>query len=450
MSFTRYFFILAIFTICYTSIIQAAPRKKAASKPKGYTQVVVSDSVVYDGLKYSNILFGSRKNKISANVLELDVKNPRINVSVMKAKNNIFELDKLHRIIDYSDDINQSKTLAAVNGSFWRAYRNSPIGACIINGNVVEMNPYKEWSSIFFDKSGNPYIDNFKLSGKVRLHDGKVINISTVNRRSDSMGLVFYNVFGGETIPHINNNKMDDLITNAYEKLMQDSTFMTNDLTEGEFDFAEFENSLIENARSDQMESSIRKALIEFIDKPGINRNFRGIVNYIDTGAVRINNNQALLSLGFNLPPDLTVYSGDTLTFKFGTNVHSDINFDNAASATPRLVRNGEANHEAQFEGSRSRRFINGALARTAIGYNKDKSKLYVVTIDHSNNAVGKKGASLGELSQIMKQIGCFDAMNLDGGGSSIMVIDGKNIMSKNRPEAGRRISVGIGVRVKK
>ncbi|MFA5511405.1 MAG: phosphodiester glycosidase family protein, partial [Candidatus Kapaibacterium sp.] len=94
-------------------------------------------------------------------------------------------------------------------------------------------------------------------------------------------------------------------------------------------------------------------------------------------------------------------------------------------------------------------RFINGRLGRTAIGYNKEKSKLYLVTIDHSNRRIGRKGSTLGELAQIMKQIGCYDAMNLDGGGSTIMVIDGKNIMSPGNPDASRRIAVGIGVKIK-
>lgn len=450
MVITKYILILIILSISFTNIIYSSVKRKSKTKAKSYPETIISDTMICDGLKYSNILFGSRKDKISANILEVDLTNPQLDIAVLKAKHNIFELDKLHKIIDFQDNFDYKNTLAAINGSFWRAYRNSPIGACVIEGIVVEMNPYKEWSSVFIDKSGQPYIDNFKLNGSVRLFDGKIINISSVNRRKDSMGVVMYNIYGGEIIPHINVGKIDDLITNAYEVLMQDSSFMSNDSTEQDFDFEDFENALLDNARAEQLESSITKALIEFIDTPGINKEFRGVVNFIDTGAVKINNNQALLSLGFNLPPDLSIYTGDTLTFNFETNILKNVDFAYAASATPRLVRNGVANHEASIEGSRSRRFINGGLARTAIGYNKNKSKLYLITIDHPNRSDRKKGASLGELAQIMKQIGCYDAMNLDGGGSSVMVVDGKNIMSKNRPEASRRISVGIGVRRKK
>jgi hypothetical protein len=447
----KYIVLIVILAISYTNIIQSAPKKKkVAQKSTNYPSKLLSDSILHPGLKYSNILFGSRANKISANILEYDLTNPELELSVMKAKNVSTELDKLQEIIRFCDNCDQKNTIGAINGSFWRAFRNNPIGATIIDGQIIELNPYKEWSGIFFDKNGIPYIDNFKLTGTIRLFDGKIITLSTVNRRRDSMGIVLYNIFGGNVIPHVNVASIDKIITNAYSELLKDSTSMVGDSTEIEFDFAEFEENLIQNARTQQLESSISKAVVEFIDKPGINKQFRGIVNFIDTGSVKINENQAVISLGFNLPPDLIIYSGDTLVFKFETNIHRDIDFKSAVTATPRLVRNGVAAHEAQREGSRSRRFISGQLGRTAIGYNQTKDKLYLVTIDHANRSSHKKGASLGELAQIMKQIGCHDAMNLDGGGSSVMIINGKNIMSKNNPEASRRISVGVGVRKKK
>jgi hypothetical protein len=40
--------------------------------------------------------------------------------------------------------------------------------------------------------------------------------------------------------------------------------------------------------------------------------------------------------------------------------------------------------------------------------------------------------------------------MNLDGGGSSIMLVNNKNVLLPGRPDASRRLSVGIGVSKKK
>ncbi|MDX9790865.1 MAG: hypothetical protein RBT61_08560, partial [Candidatus Kapabacteria bacterium] len=149
------------------SISQSAAKNAKRQSSKGYPSIVLSDSLLSDGIRYSNIKFGSRKLKISANILEIDLTNPNFEVAVYKAKNNISELDKLQEIIRFTDTTENCKTLAAINGSFWKAVRNYPIGACIKGGVVIEQNPYKQWSGLYLDKNGIQYIDNFKLTGSV-------------------------------------------------------------------------------------------------------------------------------------------------------------------------------------------------------------------------------------------------------------------------------------------
>jgi len=102
--------------------------------------------------------------------------------------------------------------------------------------------------------------------------------------------------------------------------------------------------------------------------------------------------------------------------------------------------------HEAYQEGSKGKRFINKRLARTAIGYNQEKTKMYMVTVDANDSRSNVKGADLNDLAAIMKVLGCWDAMNLDGGGSSYMTINQKNIKYKSKPYLGRKVSAGIGV----
>ena len=49
--------------------------------------------------------------------------------------------------------------------------------------------------------------------------------------------------------------------------------------------------------------------------------------------------------------------------------------------------------------------------------------------------ADGREGASIGltlvELANLMKELGCVNAMNLDGGGSTVMYVKGKIV---NKP----------------
>jgi len=72
---------------------------------------------------------------------------------------------------------------------------------------------------------------------------------------------------------------------------------------------------------------------------------------------------------------------------------------------------------------------IGGRNPRTAIGYTKD-NELVLVAVD------GREGSSVGltlsELAGFMKSLGCTNAINLDGGGSTVMYVNG---MIVNHPQ---------------
>lgn len=72
---------------------------------------------------------------------------------------------------------------------------------------------------------------------------------------------------------------------------------------------------------------------------------------------------------------------------------------------------------------------IGGRNPRTAIGYTKDND-LILVTVD------GREGSSIGltlkELASLMKSLGCTNAINLDGGCSTVMYVNGQIV---NRPQ---------------
>jgi hypothetical protein len=60
---------------------------------------------------------------------------------------------------------------------------------------------------------------------------------------------------------------------------------------------------------------------------------------------------------------------------------------------------------------------------RTAIGIRDDGAVLLVV-VDGRANLAHSGGATLAELAQLMKNMGCHSAMNMDGGGSSVMFVN--------------------------
>ena len=70
---------------------------------------------------------------------------------------------------------------------------------------------------------------------------------------------------------------------------------------------------------------------------------------------------------------------------------------------------------------------------RTAVGVTAN-GKILLVVID-GRQPRWSRGATLGELRTILRDLGAVDALNLDGGGSSEMVVDGEVV---NRPSDGR------------
>ena len=72
---------------------------------------------------------------------------------------------------------------------------------------------------------------------------------------------------------------------------------------------------------------------------------------------------------------------------------------------------------------------------RTGMGYTKD-SKLIILMIEGRNKNAG--GATLTQGAQIFKDLGCREALNLDGGGSSCLLINGKETI-KPSDAAGQR-----------
>ncbi len=95
-----------------------------------------------------------------------------------------------------------------------------------------------------------------------------------------------------------------------------------------------------------------------------------------------------------------------------------------AVGGGPVLVQDGKIaisnNEEMKFAG----KAIYDKHPRTLMGYTAN-NQLIVMVIQGRNPGVAD-GASLEQCAKLMADIGCIEALNLDGGGSSCMLINGK------------------------
>jgi hypothetical protein len=118
-----------------------------------------------------------------------------------------------------------------------------------------------------------------------------------------------------------------------------------------------------------------------------------------------------------------------------------------AVGGGPVLVQEGSIkitnNEELKFAGNA----INDKHPRTAMGYTKD-NKLIVLVIQGRFAGIAE-GATLGQEAQILKDLGCLEALNLDGGGSSCMLVNGKETIKPSDKEGQRAVPAVFIIKTK-
>ncbi len=84
---------------------------------------------------------------------------------------------------------------------------------------------------------------------------------------------------------------------------------------------------------------------------------------------------------------------------------------------------------------------------RSGVGFSPDSSIVYFVTVDGRQSS--SAGMSLSEFADLMIEIGCYQALNLDGGGSTTMVVSGEVVNSPS-DSAGERAVANVLLVVKR
>jgi hypothetical protein len=252
-------------------------------------------------------------------------------------------------------------------------------------------------------------------------------------------GIALYNLYGGNSIPHVPNMQVDK----AAEDFLENRPQSAEDSTEEELDMEQLKAELAEMKRQSNIEYPLIKVQVRFLRSPSVNKEVPCLVNAVDTGTVAMPLRGAIISLGRDFLAGKLPVAGDTLFIKYYTSERDTMPFVQAVCGTPRLMEAGELRTQGVSEGARNSRFIGHNLPRTAVGTNTRKTKNWLVLVDPSGKG---RGATLDQMGAIMKKLGAHDALNLDGGGSSMMMVCGENVCTNSRVPTGRRISCALAV----
>ena len=169
----------------------------------------------------------------------------------------------------------------------------------------------------------------------------------------------------------------------------------------------------------------------------------RGALGFLDDGGVDIawvtSRNDSLFNFSQPLEnhPEKPVDS-------FDFSIAEIWEVDDAIHAGPVLMHEGKirvTSDEEVFFGST----IPNIHPRTAAGY-RNSGELVLLVVD--GRQIDSRGVDLQELAILMRDLGCVEAINLDGGGSSAMVVDGKLLNRPAGTTSQREVMSAIAVSV--
>ncbi len=330
-------------------------------------------------------------------ILEIDLNDTMNTLETIKAFNRIAGYERTSSMADRSDTEGH-RVVGAINGDFY-ATGGVSIGAQIVRGTLLKR-PYPR--SVFaLSSQKQPYIGVVSYSGQVSKQDSLILAIHGINETRNENQLVLFNRYFGS---HTGTNQWGVELELAY---LEDPPGANGSVMA----IVTAKDSILEAGHGN---SAIPEGPGGILSGHGLSRDFMNENFFLgDT-----------LILNLRLPP-----SSEILTELIG--------------GTPRLIRNGVRSVEWEAESVGSS-FTYDRHPRTAVGFSEDSSKVYLFTVD--GRQVGYSvGMSLFELADYMLEWEIYQAVNLDGGGSTTMVVEGDVV---NSPSDGTERSVANALMV--
>ncbi len=314
-------------------------------------------------------------------VVEFDYRHPALRLETVRAAGKGLELTSQ---MANREDRDGNRVVAAINGDFFNA-QGRPLNLQIRNGEIVQ-GAFPR-SVLAVSRAGEPIIAVTALVGEVVSQRGSH-RLAGVNRERSENELIMYNHhFGNRT----NTNRHGRELT-----LRLLTAFTVNDSVP----------AVVVSPPSPQGNTVIADSL------------------YILSahGAAATWMAHALTA-------------GDTVKL-FWQTPQIPIPLATAIGGTPRLIRDGKISIESEQENNRPD-FATTRHPRSAAGFDENTHRMYFVVVD-GRQAGYSVGMTLPELAAFLRELGCTQAINLDGGGSSTLVVRGE-VMNRPSDVTGER-----------
>lgn len=281
--------------------------------------------------------------------------------------------------------------LGGANADFFSFQTGVPMSNAISNGRILTKDASGQ-DGIGIMPDGSAFISYFTLTSVLRREDGSETNIYNINKYRQPYAIyMMTDEFSSETR---NTTNGIDVVLGSIEGEMKIGSTMT---------------AVVESVTETSASAAIPKGKIVLTVDAKAPAEFHDPIASLKVGEK--------VSLIFNVLGDKRWYDVQT----------------GMGSIGGRLLTNGEINSKLTA----------GAAPRTAIGVKEDGSIL-LYTIDGRQNGYSY-GVQLKTLAARMKELGCVDALNLDGGGSTSVVAQMPGDTSAalmNKPSEGKERNV--------
>lgn len=335
---------------------------KDVSANEGFPQMnLVASEWITAGAKLEKWNWKTADGIAKVNVVEVNLKNPYIVVDSMGGKEGM--MGNRQTMTQMSKE---RGAVAAINGDFFTVTaEGAPFGTHIQSGKMVTSPGYISPKNTFaLDKNQIPSIGRLDFDALVTAVNGSTFQLFGVNKTQYQAGFRFT----GNS--HLNRLHM---YTDQWN---------------------------MKNWVGDSLNLPYTVVLVQ-----------NGVVTQIlENKAVEKIPAGAYLLLGHGEAENYlkqNVAIGDLLQVDFAFNPAEELQM--AIDGSSLLVKDGQkVNHTTP-----------GRNARTAVGYSQDNRYMYMITVERSKESIGMTFA---ELSDFLAQRGMWQAVNLDGGGSTTLV----------------------------
>lgn len=352
----------------------------------------VTSETITSGVVLEKITQFTDEGWLKINVLRANLDNPNVHIDTLSNKDSIKNISNTKELAE------SHSAVAAVNAGFFNwlseAGKASPDGPVIQSGELIsadhEYNRYNNSMATFsIDKNNNLLYEFWKTDMEIIADNGKSMVISQYNKAS----------FKDYTDVTMWCRKWDEYSLGASEKYPD----------------------IVEMVIKDTFVIDIREGM------PPVEIPENGYV------IITRGKNAEFIKNNFKV--------GSPFLLSIATKPNWE-NIKMAVTGSAILVKNGKIPSAFSFD-------IAGRHPRTMVGSSKDGKELLLVTVDGRQQ--GSIGMTQTEAAALMLELGAYNALNLDGGGSTTMAArkpGTENIEIINSPSDGspRRISNAIGI----